>query len=212
MNTDHKIARGACRSTRADGTALTGFTLVAALLAAALLLAGCASQGDVRPAGKFSSPQTLGATATTTPWPATRWWSAYGDAQLDRLIDTALADQPSLQTTESRLRQAEAAVASTDALRGIHANATADLTGQRFSENGLIPPPLGGTTQWTADAQVGLGWELDLFGRQRASLDAAIGQLRAAQADSQAANVLLAANVAAGYFNLARLVEPEINQ
>jgi hypothetical protein len=35
-------------------------------------------------------------------------------------------------------------------------------------------------------------WELDLFGRQRAALDAAIGQQRAAEADAQAARVLLA--------------------
>src|SRR5207244_4828930 len=41
----------------------------------------------------------------------------------------------------------------------------------------------------------------------RATLDSALGQWRASQADAQAARVLLAANVANSYFNLARLVE-----
>jgi hypothetical protein len=61
--------------------------------------------------------------------------------------------------------------------------------------------------RWNNSAQLGVGWEPDLFGRQRAALDAAIGQQRAAQADAQAARVLLAGNVAAAWFNLARLLE-----
>jgi outer membrane protein TolC len=37
-------------------------------------------------------------------------------------------------------------------------------------------------------------WELDAFGRQRSALEAAIGSKRAAEADYQAARVLLARN------------------
>jgi NodT family efflux transporter outer membrane factor (OMF) lipoprotein len=50
-------------------------------------------------------------------------------------------------------------------------------------------------------------WELDLFDRQRHTLDSALGELRASQADAQAAQVLLATQVAAGYISLARLIE-----
>lgn len=131
MKTIVALGRHGSRLVRAEGASLTAFTMAAALLAAALLLTGCASQGDVRPVGQFRDARTLGATATATTWPATRWWSAYGDAQLDRLIDTALAGQPSLQTAQARLRQAAAAVESTDASRGLHATGTADLTDQR---------------------------------------------------------------------------------
>ncbi|MES2088826.1 MAG: efflux transporter outer membrane subunit, partial [Pseudomonadota bacterium] len=56
-------------------------------------------------------------------------------------------------------------------------------------------------------------WELDLFGRQRALLDAAIGQSRAAQADAQAARLLLSAQVARAYVQLARwLAQKEVVQ
>jgi len=46
---------------------------------------------------------------------------------------------------------------------------------------------------------------LDFFGKNRAALDAALNAAQAAQADAQAARVLLASNVARAYFQLARI-------
>ena len=193
---------------RACGGSLTAMTALAAVLAsAALLLAGCASPGDARPTHQLADARTRGVTPDATPWPVTRWWSAYGDAQLDTLVDQALAGQPSLQIAQARLQQAQAAVSVAGAARGLQSSASLELTDQRFTENGLIPPPLGGSVKWNNSAQLGASWDLDLFGRQRAALDASVGQLRASQADAQAARVLLAGNVAAAYFNLARLIE-----
>ncbi len=190
-----------------SGASLTAATAALSLLSAALLLAGCASPGEPPPARALRDAQAQGATGTATPWPAARWWSVYGDAGLDRLVDQALGGQPSLQATQARLQQARAAVDVAGAARQPQLTGAVDLSHQRFTENGLIPPPLAGATRWNNSAQVNASWEIDLFGRQRATLAAAIGQLRAAQADTQAARVLLAGNVAAGYFNLARLVE-----
>jgi NodT family efflux transporter outer membrane factor (OMF) lipoprotein len=195
-------------SPRACGGSLTAMTALTAVLAsAALLLTGCASPGDVHPTHQLADARTRGAAPDATPWPATRWWSAYGDAKLDALVDQALAGQPSLQIAQARLQQAQAAVSVAGAARGLQASASIELTDQRFTENGLVPPPLAGSVKWNNSAQLGASWDLDLFGRQRAVLDASVGQLRASQADAQAARVLLAGNVAAGYFNLARLIE-----
>ena len=195
-------------SPQACGGPLTAMTALTAVLAsAALLLGGCASPGETRPTHQLADARTRGAAPDATPWPATRWWSSYGDAQLDTLVDQALAGQPSLQIAQARLQQAQAAVSVAGAARGLQASASLELTDQRFTENGLIPPPLGGSVKWNNSAQLGVSWDLDLFGRQRAALDASVGQLRATQADAQAARVLLAGNVAAGYFNLARLIE-----
>ena len=179
----------------------------AAVLAALALLAACATPTAAPPAAQMTDARALGASGAGTEWPDTRWWARYGDAELDRLIERALQSQPSLQVVQTRLRVAEAAVRASDAARGPQAQVTGDLTYQRFSENGLVPPTLGGETRWVGNLQLGAGWELDLFGRQRAALDSAVGQLRAAQADAQAARVLLGANVATGYFNLARFIE-----
>jgi NodT family efflux transporter outer membrane factor (OMF) lipoprotein len=177
---------------------LAGFTLV---------LAGCASQGDIRPTQQLSEATAYGATAAQTPWPTGRWWSEYGDSELERLVDTALAGQPSLKTVQARLQIAQAGADAAGAARYPRVDGTLNMTDQRFSENGIFPPPLAGSTQWLNMAQVTANWELDLFGRQRAALESSIGQLRAAQADVQSARVQLASSVATAYFNLASLIE-----
>jgi len=177
------------------------------VLVSALWLAGCASPGAPVPPRPVIEPAALGATGSTAVWPAERWWAAWGDTGLDAIVDQALAGSPGLKSAEERVRLAQAAADAAGAARQPQANLSVEITDQRFTENGLVPPPLAGTIRWNNSAQVGVGWEPDLFGRQRAALDAAIGQSRAAQADAQAARVLLAGNVAAAYFNLARLLE-----
>ncbi len=179
----------------------------ASAVVAASLLAACATPAPSPPALPLADARQLGASATSAEWPHARWWTRYGDAELDRLMERALRSQPSLQVVQARLRVAEAAVRASDAARGPQAHVTGDFTYQRFSEHGLLPPPLAGESRWVNMLQLGGGWELDLFGRQRAALDAAIGQWRAAEAEAQAAHVLLAANLATGWFNLARLIE-----
>jgi NodT family efflux transporter outer membrane factor (OMF) lipoprotein len=173
---------------------------------AVVLLAACASPGDIGPSRRLPAATPAAADAAT-PWPDARWWSGYGDPVLDRLVEQALAGQPSLRAAQARLQQAQAAVDATRAAQSPQVNASIDLTDQRFTKNGLIPPPLAGSTEWNNNAQFGASWEVDLFGRQGAAIAAAIGQQRAGQAEFQAARVLLAAQVANAYFQLARLVE-----
>jgi NodT family efflux transporter outer membrane factor (OMF) lipoprotein len=182
-------------------------TTSALLAGATLLLASCADPGDIRPAQALLDAGVHGATQTTTPWPAADWWAGYGDATLNTLVERAVAGAPGLQLAQARLQRAQAAVDATDAARAPQVLATLDMDRQQFTGNGLFPPPLAGATKWNNTAQIGAAWEWDLFGRQRAALDAAIGQQRAAVAETQAARVFLSASVVAGYFNLARLVE-----
>jgi outer membrane protein TolC len=136
-----------------SGASLTAATAALSLLSAALLLAGCASPGEPPPTRPLRDAQAQGATGTATPWPAARWWSVYGDAGLDRLVDQALGGQPSLQATQARLQQARAAVDVAGAASRPQLTGALDLSDQRFTENGLIPPPLAGTTQWNNSAQ-----------------------------------------------------------
>lgn len=187
----------------------TATTLALALASAAiLLLAGCATPGTLPAHVPALDARAAGAAeAGATAWPAQHWWTGWGDPQLDALVERALAGQPGLQTAQARVRQAQAAADAADGARAPQANLSVELSDQRFTENGMVPPPLAGTTQWNNSAQLGLGWEIDLFGRQRAALDAALGQAKAAQAEAQAARVLLAGQVAAAYFDLARRVE-----
>lgn len=181
-----------------------GAAWVAGLLIASL--AGCAQPGPAREPRSLADARQFGATESDAPWPSPRWWAPYGDTALDRLVDAALAQQPSLQVAEARIRQAAAAAAGAEASSGPQTQLSADATLQRFTEHGLVPPALAGATRWNNNLQLGLRWDLDLFGRQRAALDAAIGRQRAAQADAEAARVELAAQVVQQYVQLARTV------
>jgi NodT family efflux transporter outer membrane factor (OMF) lipoprotein len=147
------------------------------------------------------------ASADTASWPRRNAWDAWADPELSALIARALQQQPGLQQVRARLEQAQAAVDAAGAARSPQVNAAVDLSYQRFTENGLVPPTLGGRSMWNNSAALNAGWEWDLFGRQQAAVAAAVGQARAASAESQAAAVLLAANLAAGYVSLARAIE-----
>ncbi|WP_428423207.1 efflux transporter outer membrane subunit [Methylibium sp.] len=178
------------------------------LLAAALVVAGCASTQGIAPQAQVLAPSSLGVQDAAVAAPlAPDWWLGYGDAALDALVARALADSPDLKLAQARIAQAQAATGLAEAARLPRLDGSADATRQRYTENGLYPPPLAGSTRSSATLQLEASWELDLFGKQRAALDAAIGNARAAQADAQAARTLLAANVVRGYVELARLVE-----
>lgn len=179
-------------------------------LAAALWLAGCAQPGPPRTQRPLADVSTLGVQAAASPaWPAEAWWQAFGDGALTALIERALAGQPDVLQAQARAQQAAAATGQAEAAQAPRVDLSDQLDRQRFTERGLVPPAFAGAARWTHDLRLGASWELDLFGRQRAALEAAIGRQRAAEADAQAARVLLAAQVASRWFALAHRLEQQ---
>ena len=174
-----------------------------------LTLTGCASSAGIAPsAAQVSAPTTVGLDAnTTTPPLAADWWHAFGDTTLDGLVDRALAGNPSLKVAQARLTRAEALVGGAKSADGLQVTGALDATRQRYSAKSIYPAPLGGSIREFANGQVNASWEFDFFGRNHAAIEAAIGAQRAAQADVQAARVMLAANVARSYVQLGRLFE-----
>jgi NodT family efflux transporter outer membrane factor (OMF) lipoprotein len=197
------------RFTARNGRTLWRVTTLGALAAAVLLaLAGCASPGDVRPRDERLPPAAVGLEGgAQAPAVADLWWQSLQDPALDALVERALAGHPSLKAAQARLQRAAAGVAETGAFSAPQVALDFEATRQRYSENGLVPPPLGGSIQTNGTLQLGMSWELDFFGRNRAALDAAVGTQRASEADAQAARVLLATQVARQYLQLARLHE-----
>jgi NodT family efflux transporter outer membrane factor (OMF) lipoprotein len=173
---------------------------VAALITA---LAGCADMSGITPQAQLRDAASLGlntqGSASPTPVDA-RWWHAFGDDTLDQLESQALQSSPSLKLAQTRIAAAQAASQMTHASDGPQLQAQLDVTHQRYTANGMIPPPLGGSVSDSGTAQLAASWEIDFFGKNRAALQAALGMERAAQADAQAARVLLAAQVAQTYF------------
>ena len=173
-----------------------------------LTLTGCASSAGIASTAQVSAPAVVGLdTTATTPALAADWWRGFGDDTLNRLVDRALAGNPSLKVAQARLTRAEAAVGGAKSADGLQVNGALDVTRERYSAKSIYPPPLGGSMQTFANGQVNASWEIDFFGRNRAAIEAAVGSQRAAEADLQAARVMLASNVARAYVQLGRLFE-----
>lgn len=197
------------RSTLPSST-LRRLTLPLTALGAALFLAGCAQLPDLgatlqpKPADAFQSTASL--TAPATPWPAEQWWSAYGDAQLNTLIDEALADAPDLAAAAARLQRADAVVQITGSASQPQVSANASVTGDKLSYNHLIPrsPATEGLNDY-GRATLDVRWELDFWGKNRAALAAATSEVEASRAELAQARLWLAAGVAAHYAELSRL-------
>jgi len=133
------------------------------------------------------------------------WWLGFGDAQLNGLVSKALQDNPNLKVAQARLARAQSVREVVKAVDGPQVNASVDLNSQLFSANSIYPPPYGGNVWESGTLQASASWELDFFGKNRTALDATLGQIRAAEADTRAARGLLAANVTRSYFQLMRL-------
>lgn len=185
-----------------------------AALFTALLAAGCASFDGLAPkamradAGALAASRAL-ADAKLSPaaWPAAAWWQRFGDPQLDTLIEEALAGNPDMASARSRIDKAVALAANSGAALAPQVSAGADITRQHFSANGIFPPPIADSWHTQTQLALNFGVELDLWGRNRAAYDAALGQVKAAQVDTYAVRLLLAASVARAYAQLGRSFE-----
>jgi NodT family efflux transporter outer membrane factor (OMF) lipoprotein len=176
-------------------------------LAAAMVLAGCANLKGIEPQAQLREPAVPNASAQTVAAVPAQWWREFGDAQLDALVEQALRDNPNLGVARARLRRAQAAVEGVRGTDGPQVTGQLDLLRQRYTENGLVPPPLAGSIRNSGTLQLNLIWEFDFFGKNEAALQSALGATRANEADLAAARVVLASNVARSYFQLVRLQE-----
>lgn len=174
-------------------------------LAIAALSACAVVTGKYEPMSQVSNdtlnlPETSG--QTLAQWPHEGWWRAYNDVTLNALIEQALADGPSLKVLAQR---AQIAKTNADAVRKSHYPAgqiKATWTGQKFFDANIAAyqdslvallqskgmygdVPDQGMKQ--TDISAGLSWDLDLWGKNRAAYNAALGQSRAQALEYEAA-------------------------
>lgn len=140
--------------------------------------------------------------AGTQAWPSDRWWTRYGDAQLDALVDRALQASPSLEAAAARVDAARSALTVSRAATGLEAGVTADANRQRYSANGLFPSPIGGGTFNDFNLKLQARYDFDLWGRNRAQVAAAAGEEFAREAEAAQVRQALAGSVARSYFEL----------
>lgn len=175
-----------------------------------VLLTGCATVPDLgpppapRPADQLATATSFAADAGA--FPADGWWSGFGDPQLGALIDEGLAGSPSLAAATARLASAAAQLRQAEAatLPGLSVDGSAG--GIRQSQNQGFPPGLiPGTLRSTGRLAANFGFDLDLWGRNRAALRAATSDATAAAVDREQARLMLTTGIAASYARLGAL-------
>lgn len=176
-----------------------------------LLATACASVPDMPPPRGLldaSAPASATAFAVDSPdpgeFPDAQWWTRFGDAQLNALIDEGLANSPSVDLAAARLAAADAQAMQAGAATGPGLVLDASLGGQSMSQNQGFPPGLiPGNLRSTGRLAGSFGYDLDLWGRNRAALRAARGEADAAGVDAAQARLALSTGIAATYARLA---------
>ena len=73
-------------------------------------------------------------------WPSARWWTAYGDPQLDTLINQALNEAPTMAVARSKVDKARAQVELAQAVTGLQILANVSVDRLRASSGGVTGP------------------------------------------------------------------------
>ncbi|MYN41691.1 efflux transporter outer membrane subunit [Duganella sp. FT109W] len=187
------------------------------LLVMALALAGCAAIApDTHPLARrdiASAELSSSIKLAHEGWPEAQWWTAYHDDQLNAIIKQALAGGPSLEVAAAHIGTARSTLSRSLADLGLETSLYANANRQRYSGTGLFPAPIGGAYYSEETLRLDLRYNFDWWGKNRAQVAAAVGELNAGRATYAEAEQALAASIAQSYFRLqgawARLANAE---
>lgn len=171
----------------------------------ALALAGCAVGPDYarsppRPAssGPFISAGDPAFADAALPQD---WWRLYDDPVLDALVEDALAANTDIRQALARIERARAGLRGA---RGDRLPQTAIGTSATYNRLPNSQVPAGAEREdWSYDAGIEVGYELDLFGRVSRGLEAARADLAVSQADADSVRVMVVAETTRAYADAA---------
>ncbi|WP_200940694.1 efflux transporter outer membrane subunit [Sphingomonas sp. Leaf339] len=175
----------------------------------ALTLAACAAGPDyiapITPPTAAAAFATANAATTATAPVDDDWWRMYRDPVLDGLVADALAANTDLRVAVARLDSARASLRGAKADRQPQVDAGASGNYARTSQLQNLP----GFDRERATYDVGLdvSYEVDLAGRVRRNVEAARGDVGAAQADADAVRVSIVAATTRAYVDAASSAE-----
>lgn len=184
-------------------------------LAPLALLAACTSGPD------FERPALPSAAAGYAPapmrgvamgeGPAEHWWTAFGSAELDRLVESALSRNQTLAASRATLARAREHVRAVrgKALPQIDATGRAEYQQVNLSAIGLSERAgaagIGNPEFDLYTIGGGVTYDLDLFGRNRRALEQAAAKAEAQQRATEAAHLLIAGRVVTQALTIAAL-------
>lgn len=179
----------------------SGFPLRTRLLPALLaaLTAGCAlTEPVVRPEQALPAQWAEPARAAEPATPLhDTWWQDFGSARLDAFVTEALATTPDLRIQAERVVQAELALRQA----GASLLPSLDVSGGSSARN------VDSNESSSTGIDLGASYEIDLWGRIAAGVDASRAGLMATRFDYDAARLSISASVATTWFQVLALQE-----
>jgi multidrug efflux system outer membrane protein len=180
--------------------------IAAASIAAALVVAGCTVGPDWQqpkveapPAWRIDYPQAAELANA-------RWWEAYGDPVLNKLVEDALRENRDLLQAAARVDQFLGALRSTRSAFYPQFGYSGDASRNRLSENGVTSLPAGTDRNYSLyEAALGASWQIDLFGRVRRQAEAAQAQVYASEQGRRGVVLSVVASVTTAYISLRAL-------
>jgi outer membrane protein, multidrug efflux system len=173
-------------------------------MAAVWLAAGCAVGPNYKPPPVSAPDRFTGGTPAdfTTNEPVAAWWRGFGDAELVRLVDRAVASNLDLRMATANLLQARALRfgAGADFLPSVDGQAS--YTNVKYSKAQLFEASSTTRQQELYDIGFDATWELDIFGRVRRAYQASTASMEAAAATRRDVQVSLVSEVGLNYFEL----------
>jgi NodT family efflux transporter outer membrane factor (OMF) lipoprotein len=156
------------------------------------------AKSDERPAQSAPAQQPEGVDLA-------HWWQTFADPTLDRLVETALAQNLGVREAGARVAEARALRDAAAGGRYPTVSTSASVTRRRQSENGPIPIneiPGIERDQTIYDIGFDAAWEIDVFGRTRRAVEAADARVNAAVDRHHAVALAIVAETARSYFEL----------
>ena len=178
-------------------------TLPLLLAASSLALAACAVGPDYQPPKLQLGQQFHTAPVAATPADET-WWHGFGDAELDRVVARAEAQNLDLEQARARIRQSRAGAAAAGAALLPKGEATAnadDVQQSLLTPIALIGHNLPGYERDYGLYQLGAAasWEIDLFGGLRRAKQAAEAEAQGSEDQAEAIRISVMAEAADAY-------------
>ena len=176
------------------------------ILLACMALAGCMVGPDYRKpdAAAPAEYKELDGWRQAEPrdqLPRGSWWTVFGDAELDKLMQRVDISNQNIKVAEARLRQARAV--ADQARAGLFPTISANATAIRSKSPSLANQPSFATGAIdNFSASLNASWDLDLWGRVRRSVEAGESNWQASAAQLEAAKLSARATLAQNYFAL----------
>lgn len=174
------------------------FTLLSGVVI--LLLAGCVSgpstlrQPVALPADWKNAHSFPVASADRD---LSRWWRRFDDPTLNRVIATALGNNPDFASAASRVRESQARRKAEASFLLPALNGALGAGSSTVRRDGA-----GSDSTNNYNANLNASWEVDLYGKNRAAVEAATASVDAAVANFHSLQASLAAEIAITYTGL----------